>query len=115
MALSVACRVRLIRFAVWPSFTFVFRRSDAMRPRHWEQLQEEIQQQFNQNVRVFAECATQLPCFQAEDFTLHKLTSLNLHMHSDAIKQIYGVAQRYKHRFSAVSPCGAGKCRLSSS
>ena len=54
-------------------------RSPAMRPRHWTQLQEEIQQTFDPN---------------SADFTLEKVTSLGLHMHAEAIANLAGVAQR---------------------
>lgn len=54
-------------------------RSEAMRPRHWEQLQDEIQQQFDPN---------------ADDFTLEKVISLGLHRHNEAISTLATVARR---------------------
>lgn len=54
-------------------------RSPAMRPRHWEQLQEEISQPFDPD---------------ADDFTLNKLTALGIHLHADVIRNLAAKAQR---------------------
>jgi len=54
-------------------------RSPAMRARHWEQLRDEIQQQFDPN---------------SESFTLDAVFALNLHLHSDVIAAIANTAQR---------------------
>jgi dynein heavy chain len=54
-------------------------RSPAMRPRHWTQLQEEIQQQFDAN---------------AADFTLERVFNLGLHMYAEVIANLAGVAGR---------------------
>lgn len=54
-------------------------RSDAMRRRHWEKLQEDLQQPLNP---------------MAEDFTLDKVFLLGLHMHGDTIKEIASIAAR---------------------
>jgi dynein heavy chain len=79
------------QWGVWRAFTKILDRfkstlplisdlrSPAMRPRHWAQLQEEIQQQFDPH---------------SSAFTLEKLTDLKLHMHAEAVSTIAGVANR---------------------
>jgi len=54
-------------------------RSEAMRDRHWQQLQEEIQQTFDP---------------YGEDFTLDKINSLGLTSHAPAIATLANVAAR---------------------
>jgi dynein axonemal heavy chain len=54
-------------------------RNPAMRSRHWEQLKDEIQQEFDHS---------------AADFTLERVFTVGLHMHSEAIAHLSSIANR---------------------